>query len=123
MLDMMSEKNPFRWKEEGKKDFDDVKKTIANAPMLVSPNFEKDFIIYCYASKHSLSNILTQQDDEGSEAPIAFMSVPLRKHELNYAPTDMFAIVKALKKFRYYILHSHSFMYVPKTIVKSILTQ
>ena len=93
--------------------------------MLVSPNFEKDFIIYCYASEHSLSNILTWQNDEGNEAPIAFMSVPLKKHELNYTQMEkhVFAVVKALKQFRYYVLHSHSIMYVPETAVKSILTQ
>ena len=33
-----------------------------------------------------------------------------------------FILVKALKQFRYYILHSHSIVYVPKMIVKSILT-
>jgi hypothetical protein len=125
MLDMMREKHPFRWQEEGKKDFKDIKTTIVNAPMLVGPNFEKDFIIYYYASEHSLSSILTQQDDEGSEAPISFMSIPLKKHELNYTPTEnhVFTIVKALKQFRYYILHSHSVVYVPEIVVKSILTQ
>ena len=93
--------------------------------MLVSPNFEKDFIIYCYASEHSLSSILTQQNDEGNEASIAFMSVPLKKHELNYIQIEKYAfvVVKALKQFRYYSLYSHSIVYVPDTIVKSILTQ
>ena len=57
---MMSEKHPFRWQEEGKRAFKDIKIAIANAQMLVSPNFEKDFIIYCYASENSLSTILTQ---------------------------------------------------------------
>lgn len=125
MLDMMSEKRPFRWQEEGKKAFEDIKIAIASAPMLVSPNFEKDFIIYCYASEHSLSSILTEPNDEGKEAPIAFMSVPLKKHELNYSPTEKhaFVVVRALKHFRYYILHSHSVVFVPETAVKSILTQ
>ena len=125
MLDMMSEKHPFRWQEEGKKAFEDIKTAIANAPMLVSPNFEKDFIIYCYASEHSLSSILTQPNDEENEAPIAFMSVPLKKHELNYTPIEKhaFVVVKTLKQFRYYILHSHYVVYVPEIAVKSILTQ
>ena len=35
----------------------------------------------------------------------------------------MFVVVKALKQFRYYVLHSHSIVYVPKVAVKSILTQ
>lgn len=31
--------------------------------------------------------------------------------------------MKAVKQFRYYILHSHSIVYVPHSAVKSILTQ
>ena len=122
---MMSEKHPFRWKEEGKKYFEDIKIAISNAPMLVSPSFERDFIIYCYASEHSLSSILTQKDDQGNEAPITFMSIPLKKHEINYTQMEKhaFFVVKALKKFRYYISHSHSVVYVPKIVAKSILTQ
>ena len=62
MLNMMSEKHSFRLQEEDKKAFEDIKIAISNAPMLVSPNFEKYFIIYYYASKHSMSSILTQKD-------------------------------------------------------------
>lgn len=59
MLNMMSEKHPFRWQDEGKKFFEDIKTTISNAPMLFSLDFKKCFIIYYYASKHTLSDILT----------------------------------------------------------------
>lgn len=34
-----------------------------------------------------------------------------------------YAVVKALKNFRFYILHSHSVVHVPDVAVKSILTQ
>ena len=93
--------------------------------MLVSPNFEKDFIIYCYASEHSMFSILAQKDNQDNEAPIAFMSIPLKKHEMNYTQIEkhVFTMVKPLKQFRYYILLSHPIVYVPDTIVKSILTQ
>lgn len=69
--------------------------------------------------------ILLQKDDAGVEAPIAFMSVPLKKDELNYSLSEKqdFACVKAMKQFGYYILHSHSIVFVPDTTVKSILTQ
>ena len=95
----MSKKHPFRWQQEGRRAFEDIKIAIANAPMLVSPNFEKDFSIYCYASEHSISSILTQPNDEGNEALIAFMSILLKKHELNYTQTKKyaFAVVRALK--------------------------
>ena len=93
---MMSEKYPFRWQEEGKKAFEDIKITISNVPMLVSPNFKMDFIIYNYASEHTLSNILTQKDEQDNEALIYFMSIPLKNHELNYSQIDKHAFFVAL---------------------------
>ena len=93
--------------------------------MLVSLDCKKDFIIYCYALEHTFSSILTQKDDQDNEAPIAFMSVPLKKHELNYTQMEkhIFVLVKAMKQFGCYIFHSHSSVYVHEIVVKSILTQ
>ena len=34
-----------------------------------------------------------------------------------------YALIKALKYFRVYILHSHTIAYVPNTLVKDILSQ
>jgi len=34
-----------------------------------------------------------------------------------------FSLVKAIKDFRVYILHSHSIAFVPSAVVKDILTQ
>ena len=36
---------------------------------------------------------------------------------------EAFALVKALKDFRVYILHSHIITFVPNLVVKDILTQ
>ena len=53
------------------------------------------------------------------------MSVPLKNHELNYSQVEKnsFVVVKALKNFCFYILHSHSIVFVPDVAVKSVLTQ
>ena len=66
-----------------------------------------------------------QENDEGIQAPIAFMSIHLKNHELKYLQIEKhaFVVVKALKKFRFYILHSHSKFLVPDTTVKIVLTQ
>ena len=44
---------------------------------------------------------------------------------LNYNIMDKqsFVLVKAIKDFRVYILHSHTIAYVPNSVVKDILTQ
>ena len=45
--------------------------------------------------------------------------------ELNYDIMEKktYALVKSLKYFRVYILHSHIIGYVPSNVVKGILTQ
>lgn len=61
IANLMSENKVLKWNEEGKKAFEPIKEAIAQAPILVNPNFKKDFIIYCYASKHTMSGILLKR--------------------------------------------------------------
>lgn len=125
IVNMMSEKVAFRWNEAGRKDFEEIKKIIVHALTLVNLDFNKDFIIYCYASKHTMSEILVQKGEDNEEVPISFMSIPLKKHELKYSQIEKqaYAVVKSMKQFRYYILHSHAIIFVPNSTVKVVLTQ
>ena len=43
---------PFKWSDEQKNAFTEIQKAIAEAPTLMSPNFSKDFILYCYSGFH-----------------------------------------------------------------------
>eukprot|EP00253_Pinus_taeda_P035841 PITA_35841 len=65
------------------------------------------------------------QDDLGCEKPIAFFSRALRDAPLKYQIMEKqaYALVKAIKDFRVYILYSHIVEYVPNAVVKDILTQ
>jgi len=65
IIEMMKNHLVFKWSVEGKKTFEDIKRAISNVPNLVHHDFQKDFIIYCYASKHTLSTILLQKNKQG----------------------------------------------------------
>lgn len=69
--------------------------------------------------------ILLQKNEDNEEVPIYFMSVPLKKHELKYPLMEKqaYVVVKTIKQFRYYILHSQAIVFVPHSVVKSILIQ
>ena len=66
-----------------------------------------------------------QKDDQGNEKPIAFFSRALRDAPLKYQIMEKqaYALVKAIKEFRIYILYSHVIAYAPSPIIKDILTQ
>ncbi|KAH9315573.1 hypothetical protein KI387_024200, partial [Taxus chinensis] len=57
--------------------------------------------MYSYASAHTVSAILMQENEEGIEAPIAFMSFPLKEHELKMSQIEKhaYAVVRVVKHF------------------------
>jgi hypothetical protein len=69
--------------------------------------------------------VLLQKDEQNFEKPVAYFSRMLRDAPLRYEIMEKqaYALVKALKEFRMYILHSHIIAYVPSNSVKDILTQ
>lgn len=125
IVDMMKGNKTFKWSDTRKKAFGDIKDAITKALVLVHPDYTKEFIIYYYASKHTMSAILMQENREQIQAPIAFMSIPLKNQELKYSQIEKHAsaVMRALKNFRFYVLYSHSIIYVSDPVVKSILTQ
>ena len=74
---MVKQSVQFKWTDIEKNAFSKIKTSIAHAPSLKSPNFEKDFILYTFASDDSLAAVLTQKEDGGDEYPISFMSTGL----------------------------------------------
>jgi predicted MarR family transcription regulator len=68
---------------------------------------------------------LLQKNDKGQEQPISFFSKALRDVEIRYEimEKEAYALVKSLKAFRVYVLHSKIIAYVPSTSVKDILIQ
>lgn len=121
----MKGKKNFGQSSEGKVAFEDIKRAITKNLILAFPDYRKDFIIYCYAIESTLAVVLTQENAEGHELPIEFMSYILKSHKMKYTMMEKhaFSLVKVVKQFCFYILNSHSIVLVPDTTIKSILTQ
>jgi hypothetical protein len=83
------------------------------------PDFSKYFFLYTFASDQSLAAVLTQKDDDNNEALVSFMSTNLQGAELNYPAIDKqaYAVYKAVKHFRSYILKNHTKVIVPHPAV------
>lgn len=92
---------------------------------MISPKFDRVFIIISFASKYTIAAVILQKNDQGYEQPIAFFSKALRDAPLKYniMEKQAFALVKSIKDFRVYILYSHIISYVPNVIFKDILTR
>jgi hypothetical protein len=122
---MLKHDQSFSWMEDVEKYFVGIKKEISSAPVLVKPDFDKDFIIYTNSTKEAIYVILLQKDDQNNEQPIAYMSQSLSDDEIKYSLIEKhtFSLVKAIEKFRHFILGKHTQVKVPLPAVKFLLSQ
>jgi hypothetical protein len=84
----------FEWTSACDASFQELKKRLTTAPILVMPDMEKSFSIYCDASGQGLGCVLMQDGHV-----VAYASQQLRKHEAHYLTHDLelAAVVHALK--------------------------
>jgi hypothetical protein len=54
------------------------------APVLISPDYSKPFLVFSFASFDTVAAVLLQKNEEGREQPIAFFSKALRDVEIRY---------------------------------------
>jgi hypothetical protein len=48
----------FEWNDESRQDFEQIKTAICEAPVLISPDYEKDFQIFSFASEDIIAGVL-----------------------------------------------------------------
>jgi hypothetical protein len=57
----------FKWDNDSLKSFEDIKEAITMAPVLVSPDYSRDFIIFSFASQDTTAGVLLQKKKDDHE--------------------------------------------------------
>jgi hypothetical protein len=122
---MLRKGNEVKWILEARNYFDQIKQALIEALVLIIPDYSKEFLIFFFSLNDTLAAILLQKNTDGMEQPIYFFSRELRDAEVRYdiMEKQAYALVKSLKAFKLYILHSIIIAYVPSASVKEILIQ
>jgi hypothetical protein len=94
MTELLEKDKKFEWMSTCEVSFQELKKRLMTAPILVMPDMEKPFSIYSDASSQGLGCVLMQVGHV-----VAYASRQLRKHEAHYPIHDLelVAVVHALK--------------------------
>jgi hypothetical protein len=89
----------FVWDVHCENNFNELKKRLTTAPVLILPKSDEPFVVYCDASKLGLGGVLMQDDKV-----VAYASRQLRIHERNYPTHDLelAEVVFVLKIWRHY---------------------
>lgn len=105
LTELLKKNKQFKWNPQAQGAFEMLKGKLSSAPILITPDFSKPFLLLCDASLHGLGCVLAQLSVDGSELPIAYMSVKLTKQQRNYTVTELecLAVLKGIQKFRSYI--------------------
>lgn len=60
---MLKKYSAIKWIVEAKKSFEDIKLALTQTPVLISPMFDREFIIFSFAYEHSIVAVLIQKND------------------------------------------------------------
>ena len=106
-LTRLTKKNQkWEWGDEEQKAFDKLKDAFMTAPVLILPDYNKQFILETDASDFATGAVLSQEGEDGKIHPVAYYSAKMDPSELNYEIFDkeMLAIINALKKWRHHLM-------------------
>jgi hypothetical protein len=89
----------IKWTLEARKSFEDINLALTKAPILASPDYAKDFILFCFASEHTIARVLLQKNKKNFEMSISYYKKTLRDSPLKHdiMEKQAYALVKYLK--------------------------
>ena len=108
LTELLKKQVKFEWTEKCQRAFEQVKEILMNAPVLLAPNFEAPFKLYCDASDVGVGAVLSQVGPDGVEHPVSFYSKKLNGAQRNYATVEKEALSLKLALEQYEIYLSGS---------------
>ncbi|GJU83685.1 reverse transcriptase domain-containing protein [Tanacetum coccineum] len=121
-LKKCTKKSDFQWTQEAEAAFKQMKKLIAELPMLTAPKEKEELIVYLAATKEAISAVLIT-DMEGKQVPVYFVSCALRGPEINYNPMEKpaLALLSASKRLKRYF-QAHTIVVITDQPIKQLLS-
>jgi hypothetical protein len=118
--ELLEKDKKFEWTPACEASFQKLKKRLTPALILVMPDMEKSFSIYCDASCQGVGCVLMQDGHV-----VSYASRQLRKHEVNYLTHDLelATVVHALKIWRHYLMGKRCELYMDHKNLKYIFTR
>ena len=79
----------FEWNHECQGSFDTLKAKMASSPILVFPDWNKEFHVHVHGSSIALGVVLAQPGEGDLDHPIEFASRKLSFAEINYTTIEI----------------------------------
>ena len=98
---LLKKEQRFEWTINTQEYFNNIKREITTAPILIISDFQRDFIIYYLATEIIVASVLTQRNTKGEEIPIIYMRKTFHDYELRYSELEKksLSLVKEVAHF------------------------
>ena len=102
---MLENYRSFVLDDDAKTAFSELRTRLANAPILIYPDFSVPYFLDFDASDKGIGAVLSQIGKDQHEHPIGYFTRTLGKHERNYLITrkELLAAIEGIEHFRCYL--------------------
>lgn len=110
----------FFWTPAASQAFDEIKRRLTSAPILVLPDFASPFELHCDASKLGIGAVLSQKGRH-----ISYYSEKLNGSRVRYSTYDveLYAVVQAVRHWRHYLFHQEFVLFTDHVALKYLGNQ
>ena len=105
LTNLLSKRTKFIWTNDCQKTFDILKAILKSEPVLLAPNFAKEFKLAFDASDTDTGIALMQENSNGIDHPVNYFSKKFNKHQKNYSTIEKecLSLILALQNFEVYL--------------------
>ncbi|GKD69783.1 reverse transcriptase domain-containing protein [Tanacetum coccineum] len=122
-LKKCTKKSDLCWNTEAEEAFKQMKRLMAELPMLVAPVEMEELIVYLAAAKETVSAVL-MTEREAKQMPVYFVSRALRGPKINYTSMEklVLALVHAGKRLKRYF-KAHPIIVITEQPIQQVLSR
>ncbi|KAF3636705.1 putative homeobox-leucine zipper protein ROC8-like [Capsicum annuum] len=101
----MKKETSFEWDQACSNAFESIKSYLMKPPVLVAPILGKPLILYIAAQERSVGALLAQENSEGKENSLYYLSRMMTPNELKYSPIKglYLALAFSIQKMKHYL--------------------
>ena len=116
---------PFVWGPEQQKSFETLKELLGSNSVMAYPQINQPYKLYTDACGYAIGGILVQEDENGIERVIQYVSHQLSGSQLRWATIEKeaYSVVYCINKLRPYLWGAEFTVYTDHKPLKCLFTQ
>ena len=121
----LKEMEECKWDEQPQATFDGIKGYLSKPPILMPPLRGRPLKLYLSAAKQSIGCLLTQNNVEGHEQVVYYLSRVLNSAETRYTPIEKLclALYFACTKLGHYLIKSQVYVVSQTNLIKYTISR